>query len=284
VRRGGRRRFRAATRTTLSSPLLLPRSSDLHFPIPPFPPLSPHAGAATAAVLIAAGVACGLDRLAFGRLLAASGAGLGLAHAARDFYRFAHELAVFERERLREAWELENFPEGERKEMVELYVSKGVSEADATAAIAALSRYPDFFVSLMMSEELRLAPPDGKPAHIALATLLGFWAFFVGPAAGVWALLHAGGIQPSELLSWSLPPSAAAEAAGDTTTLLGSIPPVVGLALLACLTYAAFSFARLATLPLQKASAAAHAGAVAAFVVAAAAAAAGAAAVPNGGR
>ena len=35
----------------------------------------------------------------------------------------------------REKWELENYPEGEKKEMIELYMARGVSEDDATLVI-----------------------------------------------------------------------------------------------------------------------------------------------------
>ena len=41
--------------------------------------------------------------------------------------------------------ELENYKEGEIREMVELYESKGMSPADAMSIIRKMSKYPNFF-------------------------------------------------------------------------------------------------------------------------------------------
>jgi hypothetical protein len=38
-------------------------------------------------------------------------------------------------------WEVENYIEGEKKEMVEIYEAKGVSKEDATTLVDVLSRY-----------------------------------------------------------------------------------------------------------------------------------------------
>jgi len=42
--------------------------------------------------------------------------------------------------------------------MIELYAGRGVGEGDAASAIASLSRYPSFFVDLMMTQELGMVP------------------------------------------------------------------------------------------------------------------------------
>lgn len=74
--------------------------------------------------------------------------------------------------------ELENFPEGEEQEMVELYTNRGMSESDATAVIKTFAKYPKLFVDLMMYQELNLIPPDDSaspmksgalPAAVAMA-------------------------------------------------------------------------------------------------------------------
>lgn len=41
--------------------------------------------------------------------------------------------------------------------MIQIYTQRGMSVDDAEAAIAVLSRYPDVFVDLMMTQELGLA-------------------------------------------------------------------------------------------------------------------------------
>eukprot|EP00559_Dactyliosolen_fragilissimus_P002160 CAMPEP_0184855786 /NCGR_PEP_ID=MMETSP0580-20130426/931_1 /TAXON_ID=1118495 /ORGANISM="Dactyliosolen fragilissimus" /LENGTH=287 /DNA_ID=CAMNT_0027350395 /DNA_START=63 /DNA_END=926 /DNA_ORIENTATION=- len=63
-------------------------------------------------------------------------------------------------ERRREEWELENYPEGEIREMIELYESRGMTTADARVIVETMSKYKDFFVDVMMIEELGLQVPE----------------------------------------------------------------------------------------------------------------------------
>ena len=57
---------------------------------------------------------------------------------------------------------MENNPEGEISEMVDLYMEKGVSKEDATTIITTMAKYKDFFVDHMMVSvnirRARLAP------------------------------------------------------------------------------------------------------------------------------
>ena len=59
-------------------------------------------------------------------------------------------------ERRREEWEMENYPEGEIREMIDIYKQKGMSHEDAKLVIETMAKYKDFFVDVMMSEELEL--------------------------------------------------------------------------------------------------------------------------------
>mmetsp|Transcript_23624 Transcript_23624/g.43636 ORF Transcript_23624/g.43636 Transcript_23624/m.43636 type:complete len:228 (-) Transcript_23624:77-760(-) len=63
-------------------------------------------------------------------------------------------------ERERENWEMENYPEGEIREMVDIYVSRGMEREDAEVVINTMAKYQDFFVDVMMAEELQLQVPD----------------------------------------------------------------------------------------------------------------------------
>jgi len=63
-------------------------------------------------------------------------------------------------ERKREQWELENYPEGEIREMVDIYESRGMDRADAQLVIGTMSKYKDFFIDVMMAEELELKVPE----------------------------------------------------------------------------------------------------------------------------
>ena len=64
------------------------------------------------------------------------------------------------REKEREAWELDNHPEGEIEEMVELFEQRGMGHDDAVEVIKRMSKYKEFFVNIMMTEELSLPVPD----------------------------------------------------------------------------------------------------------------------------
>ena len=70
------------------------------------------------------------------------------------------EREVAERERRREVWELDNYPEGEIAEMVEIYRGRGMSGEDADLVIRTMAKYRDLFVDAMMRDELGMEPPD----------------------------------------------------------------------------------------------------------------------------
>lgn len=88
------------------------------------------------------------------------------------------EMEVAARERKREMWELENYPEGEVKEMVEVYMARGLSRDDAESVIGTMAKYPEFFVDQMMRDELGMEPPEGGNDHI-WSGLYCFTAFLV---------------------------------------------------------------------------------------------------------
>lgn len=67
-------------------------------------------------------------------------------------------------ERDRESWEMENYKEGEIQEMIEIYESKGMSHEDAVLVITTMSKYQDFFIDIMMTQELELQVPE--PDHV----------------------------------------------------------------------------------------------------------------------
>lgn len=63
-------------------------------------------------------------------------------------------------ERRRENWEMENYPDGEIREMIDIYEERGMTKKDATLVIETMSKYKDFFVDVMMAEELQLQVPE----------------------------------------------------------------------------------------------------------------------------
>lgn len=62
----------------------------------------------------------------------------------------------------RERWEMDNYPEGEVKEMIELFQHRGMSQPDAEVVIKTMAKYKSFFVDIMMREELSLPVPSDE--------------------------------------------------------------------------------------------------------------------------
>ena len=101
-------------------------------------------------------------------------------------------------ERTREEWELQNYPEGEIAEMVELFVARGMGREDAKVVIQRMAKYKDFFVDLMMTEELNLPlpSPDGSMDAFrdGLTMFVSFAVFGLLPVCG---FVAAGILYPS---------------------------------------------------------------------------------------
>jgi len=103
----------------------------------------------------------------------------GLSMGIGDYLSERSELEFIRSERNREEWEFANFKEGEIAEMMEIYISKGLSAADSELILRAMAKYPRFFIDHMMVQELSLYPPSGdeQPMKSGVVTLLSFLLF-----------------------------------------------------------------------------------------------------------
>mmetsp|Transcript_27700 Transcript_27700/g.55367 ORF Transcript_27700/g.55367 Transcript_27700/m.55367 type:complete len:273 (+) Transcript_27700:53-871(+) len=121
-----------------------------------------------------------------------------------DYISSKAEADAVQKEYDREKWELENYPEGEYKEVIEIYETKhGVSNADATQLVGIFKRYPKLFLDTMFVEELEMMPPEGTEDlwKEALVTFLAFVVFGSVPLlAYVIALLAGADSGNDELL------------------------------------------------------------------------------------
>ena len=125
---------------------------------------------------------------------------LGLANVFADGFSMAtgaylsekSENEYYLRERQREAWEVEHFPEGEKEELYQLYLEQGYPEEDARQMVEIKARDHKRWVDAMMLEELKLMPSESNPMTSALVT---FGAFII---AGMLPMLV-------YLLDWILP-------------------------------------------------------------------------------
>jgi len=107
----------------------------------------------------------------------------GLSMAIGDFLSTQAENEYNRAERERESWEVEHYPEGEKREMEELYVARGMAPGDARAVTEVLARNKQAWVAVMMAEELGIVESGGSPFRNALATFLSFAFFGIIPLA-----------------------------------------------------------------------------------------------------
>lgn len=113
----------------------------------------------------------------------------GLSMSIGDYLSSKSESEYEAAEREREAWEVENYPEGEKRELMEIYEARGMSARDASAVVEIIAKDKESWVDTMMVEELGIVPNDESPMGNALATFLSFAIFgFLPIAAYVLAL------------------------------------------------------------------------------------------------
>jgi len=107
---------------------------------------------------------------------------LGLANLLGDGFSMAtgaylsskSEHEYYEKERLREQWEIEHFPAGEKQELLEIYLHQGYPESDAKKIVDVKTAEKTRWLNAMMVEELSLLKDETSPLAGALATFLAF--------------------------------------------------------------------------------------------------------------
>jgi vacuolar iron transporter family protein len=101
----------------------------------------------------------------------------GLSMAIGDYLSTKAESEYKHAEREREKWEVENYPEGEKQELIELYMGKGLSNEEATAITEIISRKKEVWIDIMMVEELGIIEENESPLKNALVTFFSFTIF-----------------------------------------------------------------------------------------------------------
>ncbi len=105
----------------------------------------------------------------------------GLSMAIGDFLSTKSENEYHKAERERESWEIENYPEGEKKELVELYTDKGMTKKDAETIVSLISKNKSTWVDIMMVEELGIIESTESPLKNAVVTFISFAVFGLIP-------------------------------------------------------------------------------------------------------
>lgn len=100
----------------------------------------------------------------------------GFSMATGAYLSDKSEQEYYDRERTRESWEVDNFPEGEKLELTTVYKNEGFSEPDAVEMVNIISKQKKTWVDNMMVHELSLLKSEKNPLRTALST---FGAFVV---------------------------------------------------------------------------------------------------------
>ncbi len=98
----------------------------------------------------------------------------GFSMATGSYLSTKSEQEYYSREKQRESWEVEHFPEGEKAELYELYVDQGYPEEDARHLVDIKSKNKTLWVNAMMLEELGMLEDTSQPIKNALATFISF--------------------------------------------------------------------------------------------------------------
>ena len=99
-----------------------------------------------------------------------------------SFLSSRSEKDVYAAIRAKEAHEIAHNPRFERREIVEIFLDKGVERRDADLMADAYMRYPDLAADFMMQHEVGMADPDGdSPAVNGLMTFISFIVFGIIP-------------------------------------------------------------------------------------------------------
>lgn len=131
-------------------------------------------GAVTTFAVVAGGFGANLDSgvliiLGFANLLAD-----GFSMSVGAFLSAKSEKETFKKHQRIEYWEVENLPELEREEIIEIYRSKGFKGELLDKVVDHICSDKDLWVAEMMKDELFMMEDSKSPFKIGLATLTSF--------------------------------------------------------------------------------------------------------------
>lgn len=107
--------------------------------------------------------------------------GDGFSMGVGAYLSMKSEMEYYNQERKRESWEVEHFPEGEKKELEVIYRKQGYPAEDAKKLIEIKSKNKTRWVDAMMIEELGMVRDERKPLSAAWVTFGSFVAFGLLP-------------------------------------------------------------------------------------------------------
>lgn len=102
--------------------------------------------------------------------------GDGISMAVGNYLSSKSEREFIQNERMREEWEVEHYPIGEREEIRHIFKKKGFRGKQLEDAVRTITSDKKIWVDTMMSEELGLHEDPKSPAMKGLVTFISFFS------------------------------------------------------------------------------------------------------------
>ncbi len=121
----------------------------------------------------------------------------GISMAVGDYLSSKAQRDFYYSEKERESWEAKNYLRGEKEEMIEIYMKRGLSKSDAQRLVNIISKKKNLFVDEMMVEELRMInDAKSSPLKNAVVTFISFFIFGLIPISiYLFSLFYPGSIK-----------------------------------------------------------------------------------------
>jgi vacuolar iron transporter family protein len=98
----------------------------------------------------------------------------GISMGVGNYLSTKSELEYIKKEREREEWEIEHYPDGEREEIRHIFKKKGFIGKDLDRAVKVITSDKKIWVDTMMLDELGLTVEDKTPVMSGFATFISF--------------------------------------------------------------------------------------------------------------
>ena len=98
----------------------------------------------------------------------------GLSMAVGSFLSLKSEQDFYKKEKERESWEVDNYPEGEAEEIRQIYRKKGFAGKNLEKLVSLITSKKEVWVDTMMNEELGLAVEQKNPFKAGAYTYFAF--------------------------------------------------------------------------------------------------------------
>lgn len=107
--------------------------------------------------------------------------GDGISMGIGAFLSLKSEKEYYQKEYERESWEAENYPDGEKRELIAIYKKQGFPKEDAEKLVEIESKDKTRWVNTMMVNELGMIKDERKPLSAAWITFGSFVLFGLLP-------------------------------------------------------------------------------------------------------